>query len=362
MGKRAAKNNQIEEDDGFKAISLTKIILPVVIGLCVVGYLLYSQFNLEEFQKIPWNRRTFFWIGLAILLFIGRHLAFSVRMYFLSFGEFSMRKCIELLFIFEFGNAVAPTQLGGTAVSLLVLSREKLSAAKTATIVLYKVVLDTMFFIFTLPLLFLFWGPQMIRPGLMSLSNMDYKGYIFILSYIGMFCYGAAIYYGLFVDPAKIGKFFKWITSFKFLSRFNKKSVMFAEELVLASEQMKNMERRKHIYAFLMTILAWTCKFFLISCLIIGIVNPPMDWMRETLLYSRLESMFVIMAFSPSPGGAGFAEYVFGEFFTDFMPVSVSLIVAFIWRLISYYTYLAAGVIIIPNWINKVRKARQIKS
>jgi glycosyltransferase 2 family protein len=84
--------------------------------------------------------------------------------------------------------------------------------------------------------------------------------------------------------------------------------------------------------------------------------------MRETLLYSRLESMFVIMAFSPSPGGAGFAEYVFGEFFTDFMPVSVSLIVAFIWRLISYYTYLAAGVIIIPNWINKVRKARQIKS
>jgi uncharacterized membrane protein YbhN (UPF0104 family) len=72
-------------------------------------------------------------------------------------------------------------------------------------------------------------------------------------------------------------------------------------------------------------------------------------------LYARLQAMFIIMAFSPSPGGAGFAEFVFGDFLSDFVNIpSVALIIALVWRVMSYYLYLAAGAVIVPNWIRNV--------
>ena len=60
----------------------------------------------------------------------------------------------------------APTSVGGSAVALFVLAQEKLSAAKTATIVIYSAVLDTLFFVSTLLVLYLVFGWVMIRPDL----------------------------------------------------------------------------------------------------------------------------------------------------------------------------------------------------
>jgi uncharacterized protein (TIRG00374 family) len=82
---------------------------------------------------------------------------------------------------------------------------------------------------------------------------------------------------------------------------------------------------------------------------------------NAALLYGRYETMFAITMFSPTPGGSGVAEYLFGGFYTDFVPISLAVIIAFLWRLIAYYTYLFMGVIIVPNWIRKVIKKRRIR-
>ena len=64
--------------------------------------------------------------------------------------------------------------------------------------------------------------------------------------------------------------------------------------------------------------------------------------------------MFVLIIFSPTPGGAGFVEYVFGNFLTDFVPIGIAPIISFIWRLFAYYSYLFVGAIIVPNWFRGV--------
>ena len=80
-----------------------------------------------------------------------------------------------------------------------------------------------------------------------------------------------------------------------------------------------------------------------------------MSFTKELLLYSRLQSMFIIMALSPSPGGAGIAEGLFYPFLHDFISnLEIAIIIALIWRLMSYYAYLALGAVIVPNWIRKV--------
>ena len=69
--------------------------------------------------------------------------------------------------------------------------------------------------------------------------------------------------------------------------------------------------------------------------------------------------MFVIIAFSPTPGGAGFVEILFNGFLTDYMEsATYSTMISTIWRILTYYSYLLVGVVIIPNWIRNVLNER----
>ena len=60
------------------------------------------------------------------------------------------------------------------------------------------------------------------------------------------------------------------------------------------------------------------------------------------------------MLVSPTPGGSGFTEYVFSKYLTDFLPLpELAVVMALLWRLVTYYPYLIIGVIIVPRWIKK---------
>jgi uncharacterized protein (TIRG00374 family) len=75
------------------------------------------------------------------------------------------------------------------------------------------------------------------------------------------------------------------------------------------------------------------------------------------LIFARQLVMWIMMVISPTPGGSGFAEYVFTEYLGEFIPVTANLetatavAMAFVWRLISYYPYLIIGAIILPRWL-----------
>lgn len=351
---------QDEHQEVLNSIRTSRIILPVAIGIAVVGYLLYKQFDPTAFAKINWNIHTLFWLSLAVIILVIKHLSYATRLYLLSRGEFSFFKCVEMIFIWEFSSAVSPTAIGGSAVALFVLSQEKLKAARVAAIVLYTIVLDTAFFVFSLPLLLLIVGPSMIRAELTNISTLDGWAYTFLLTYTFMALYGLFFYYGLFVRPDRTKWLLSKVTTLGFLKRYHAKALKLGEDFVHASLELKTQNRKFHLRAFLTTVMAWSMRFLLIMAIIYGLIdNVSMEPSNVLKLYARLEGMFVIMLFSPTPGGAGFAEFVFGGFLVDFVPTGVSLIVAFLWRLLAYYSYLLAGVIVVPNWIRKVINARK---
>ena len=351
-----------EQEQVLKSIHVSKIILPIFIGLVVVIYLLWKQFDPEEFAKINWTIHTWTWIAFAVVLLIIRHLAYATRLRILSDKQFTWRKCIELIFIWEFSSAVSPTSIGGSAVALFVLSQEKLSAAKTTAIVIYSAVLDTLFFIGTLPILYFFFGPNIIRPNMQNVSNLDAWAYTFIGAYIFMAMYGCIFFYGLFINPKQIKRVLVAVTKLGFLKRFHSKAEQLGDDIIVASGEIWRKKWTYHLAAFLATATPWACRFLLVNCLITGIVdNTPTDFATQALLYGRLQTMFVIMAFSPTPGGVGLAEIVFGGFLYDFVPAGISLVIAFLWRFLTYYAYLIAGAIIIPNWLRKILNERKKK-
>jgi uncharacterized protein (TIRG00374 family) len=352
-----------EQQDVLKSIRISRVILPILIGVGVVIYLSWRQFDPEEFSKINWTRHTFLWVLAAFAILVVRHLAYAIRLRILSNKAFSWRKCIELIFIWEFSSAVSPTSVGGSAVAFFILAQEKLSTAKTATIVLYTIVLDTIFFIGTLPFLFAIFGTNMIRPNMEKLSDFDGWGYTFLGAYILMAVYGFLFYYGLFISPIQMKRLLVGFTKLKFLRRFRRKAVDLGNDMILASKEMKQQRWSFHIGAFLSTALAWSCRFLLLNALILAFVETVgRDFWSQFGLYARLETMFVIIAFSPTPGGSGFVEILFNGFMRDYVTDDTSsLVIASIWRAMAYYSYLLAGAVVIPNWIRKILNERNKK-
>jgi uncharacterized protein (TIRG00374 family) len=152
----------------------------------------------------------------------------------------------------------------------------------------------------------------------------------------------------------------------RFFRKLRHQAIEFGNDLIVASKEMKGRDWKFHLGGFLATATAWSCRFLLLSCLIIAFVDTtPLNFDTQIRLYARLETMYLITLFSPTPGGAGFVELVFFGFTKDYVPYQgIALIIASIWRLFTYYSYLLIGTFVIPNWLWKVlneRKKRKLE-
>ena len=326
----------------------------MILGIGVLFYLVWSSFDLEEFKKIPWGGKVLFYTLIAILTYAIRHIVLSYRLRVLSNNFFSWSKSIELSFIWEFASAVSPTSLGGSAVGLFLLAQEKLSTAKTVTLVLYAVVMDTIFFIITIPLLYFTLGPVGIRPQ--AITNSDLGAYwpTILVVYLFILAYGTIFIAGIF-KPVIIQKLVRFFGRLPFLKRWQESIYKTADDIVISSRELRRKPFIWHVKIFISTVLIWVIRFLTVNFVILALTDLSLtDWYEQYLVYSRSEMMHSITQFSPTPGGSGVIELIFGGFYADFISKGISSIVALVWRLITYYPYLIIGMIIVPNWIRKI--------
>jgi len=357
--KNRGTRKQQEDAEVLQSLSLSKIILPIIIGLAVILFMVFKQFDLQEFQAIKWNGRLWYFLGLAILIYICRHLFYAMRLRILSDKEFSFKHAIELVFIWEFASAISPTSIGGSAVAVFFLSQEKISAAKAVSIVLYTVIVDTFFFLLSLVFLLSIFGPQIVRPDLTSLFSG--YGITFITVWLFMLFYGGSLVVGLF-RPRVIKWFLFGIAKLPLINRFKKGIRQTGLDVVTTSKELRTKPLGFHIQAILLTIGAWVTRFVTVNFIILALVEMDWSFMEQFLIYARSEVMYVITQFSPTPGGSGVMELMFSGFFKDFISQGLGSVGALLWRLITYYPYLIIGALIIPNWIRRVLKQKRAQN
>ena len=344
------------DEEGKKFVSsvrLSRMILPVSLGIIAVVYLFYRQFDPEKFRSISWSATEFLWLCTAFVLLILRHLSYSFRLWTLSHHQFTFRKCMELIVLWEFSSALTPTAKGGPLVMLFVLTKEKLSAGRTAAAVFYTMICDTGFFVFLLPVLLLIYGPSMLVPGMEHFDDIGLASGAFFFTYAVMAGYWILLSLFVFVKPGLGKSVLHWFARRPFLKKQSGKLDLLGDEFILAADEMKAQKWHFHARVLLGTLGSWTGKFLMINCIIIAVVpETPVDGATQAFIYARLVAMFTIMAFSPTPGGAGLAEIALSGFISDYVPTGIGIVVALIWRGMAYYGYLLAGAIIVPAWIH----------
>jgi uncharacterized protein (TIRG00374 family) len=358
-------NPQSVDTDGHRilhSLRISRILLPIALGVAAVAYLFYRQFDPAQFRTIHWSAQAFAWITLALGLLVVRHLLASYRMYTITRGYFSFRKCIQLLVLWEFSGALTPTSKGGPFVMLFVLTREHLPAGRTAAAVFYTMICDSGFFVLSLPILLAVYGPPMLYPGMQSYQDVGLASGAFFVTYGLMVLYWLLLVTLLMLRPVYAQRALHWMARHRWLSRWAVQLNRLGDEFALAAGEIRQQNWRYHLRIVLSTVGAWTSKFLLINALIIAIVpSTPLDGATQAFLYARLVAMFTIMSFSPTPGGAGLAEVALSGFISDFVPTGIGLIVALLWRGMAFYGYLLLGALIVPGWVSRQLASRKVQ-
>jgi len=331
-----------------------RIIWPIIFGLGVSVILIHNSFNEDTFSFINFTWQTVFYILLAFLMMAVRDIAYMVRIIIISDYQLSWKQAFNVIMLWEFSSAISPSVVGGTGPAIFFLYKEGVNSGKSAAIVLTAILLDEIFFLLAVPLIYIIYGNNIFPPESVKIDEILFA---FYGGYIAILVYTLFLIYALFVNPHLFKSFISWVFLFPILIRWRTRARRSANKLIRTSVTIKKKPASYWIKSFVATIFSWTARYWVINFMLMAFFHERYNLYDHFLLFGRQLSMWIILLISPTPGGSGIAEYIFSDFLGDFIANEAWLApLALFWRLISYYPYLIIGVIILPLWLKRVFK------
>ena len=344
---------QPEKKSPLGKIKLSNAIYPILIGLGVVGYMLWRDFDPAVFAGISFTWHTAFWLLMAVLFMFGRDLGYMIRIRVLSGGSLNWRQAFRVIMLWEFTSAITPSAVGGTSVAILYVHKEGISVGRSSAIVMLTSFLDEVYFIVMFPLLMLIVG----RAELFDVSGAVTRGLmsIALAGYFLKLAYVLVLSYGLFVNPRGLKWLILKIFRIRFLRRWYHAAGRTGRDIVRSSHELRRAGWGFWLKAGSSTFLSWSSRYLVANALIMAFFSVS----DQFLLFARQLVMWIMMLIMPTPGGSGFAEYVFSTYCRDLivvppaMQLGAATLIALLWRGVTYYPYLAIGAIIFPRWIKR---------
>lgn len=335
-----------------------KIIYPIIIGLAVVTYLLQREVDVDLFSIITFTWYSTLFIAIAFLMMVVRDVGYMIRLKILSEGDFTWRQCFNVVMLWEFSSAITPSAIGGTGVAIFFVNREGLNIGRSTAVVMATSFLDELYFILMFPLLFILVSGSTlfaigVEPGEDVISFTNEFFYFATIGYVIKFFFVLLVIYGLFINPRGLKWLLLWIFRLPFIRKWRYKMNETGTDLINTSRVFKRKSAGFWIKVFAATFFSWTARYWVVNFLLIAFFFGVRSYeiIDHILIFARQLVMWIMMLVSPTPGGSGFAEFVFSRYLGDFIPVGFAVVMALIWRLVSYYPYLFIGAVMLPRWL-----------
>ena len=125
----------------------------------------YKQETLAvTLTEANWTSQSALWILLAVLFMVGRDLFYIIRIRLLTHKELGWKSGFYVIMLWEFASALSPGVVGGAAVAMFILNREKIALGRSTAIVIVTAMLDNLFYVLMIPLVFFFIDQQDLFP------------------------------------------------------------------------------------------------------------------------------------------------------------------------------------------------------
>jgi uncharacterized protein (TIRG00374 family) len=392
-----------EEDRIAKKLNVRRILIPILLGLAAASYLLVSNLMEVHYQEVGEGEGTHRWVDsngngevdrelpeefvraeeggayrkasykdvlgrvdwgwgaslailLALLMMLVRDLAYMYRIRVMTDKELSWRQSFDVIMLWEFSSAITPSIVGGSGLAMFIVNREGIRMGRSTAVVMVTAMLDELFYIIMVPTLLLFVGASQLFPESLQNSFFGIEANtvaIFWIGYFFLLFLTLFIVAGVFILPRTIKYWLLRICKLPFLRKWRYKAMETGNDLMISSHELRGKPVSFWLKAFLATVFSWTGRYWVVNFIILAFATSWIPFPEHLLIYTRQLVVWVIMLISPTPGGSGIAEVAFSGFLGELIPLGLTGVMAFLWRLISYYPYLFIGAVIFPRWVRK---------
>lgn len=353
MPNKANQPNRDKEIAGEnKIFSAWKVVLPVVIGLSVVAYMFCRDAEKENLSEVVRNIhftwRTWLSIALAFLFIFGRDFGLSWRFKTLTGNQLSWAKAYKVDLLCEFTSCITPSAVGGSSFGMIFLNSQGIEFGRAMTLMMTTLFLDELFLVVFCPIVVL------LTPGgaiFVSGETMLAHGIrlTFWLVYGAITIWTAVLFCGIIWKPNWMRTFLRRVTQWRFLRRWQDKAEELGDNMVATSASLRNKPICFWMRVFGGTSLSWFSRYLVVNALFFGFLPSadPEQW----VIFAREFVLWVVLMVSPTPGGSGLSEWLFSEYYGDIIhSAGMGLVLAILWRIVSYYLYLVIGAVIVPGW------------
>ncbi len=336
--------------------SLRNVLLPVLLGVGVGLFVVLRNFDGEALRRVQWTQMSYLWVGVLLILVMLRQWAYMYRIRLLTEKSLTWKRSFYVISLWEFASAVTPTVVGGSAVAVYIVNREHISAGRSTAIVLITAFLDELFFVIMVPMLILMGSYHEIfhfsNPSTQGQSSVFWTGYGIILALTTL------IGFGIFIKPQTVSGLLKFWGNLRFMRKWKEAIVGTAFDIETTAKELSGKNMLFWARAIGATVLTWSARFLVINVLIV-LFTGGVD---HLLVFARHLMIWVLLLVTPTPGGSGVAELIFGFYLSDLVPKGLVHPMAVVWRAVTYYPYILLGIIVLPMWLRSLIHLKHEKS
>ncbi|MCD8183720.1 MAG: flippase-like domain-containing protein [Bacteroides sp.] len=280
------------------------IALAVVLGLSVIAYLFYKDFDTDTFSGLHFSVQMLSGILLAIICFVCQNAGMMWRYRLLTEQCLSWQQVFRVNVLCEFTSAVTPSSVGGSGLIFLYLYKEGMNIGKSTAIMIASLFLDELFLclscitvICLVPFDTLFGEAAIVTSGVK---------WLFFLIVAAVALWTTLLYIALFHRPQWVKSILLTLFSLPLLRRWKNKIQLLTNDLVTGSQEISRHPLRFWIKPFLATASAWYFRYTIVNALLFAFTSGG----NQALAFARQWVLWMISIASPTPGGSGLNEYM----------------------------------------------------
>jgi uncharacterized membrane protein YbhN (UPF0104 family) len=274
---------------------ISQILIPVGIGIIVIGWLFLSEFDPKTFMGVQFDLISVGFLLLAFLLIFARDFGLIWRFRVLTNKDLSWGQAFNVHILNEFTSAVTPSAVGGSALVVLFMNKEGIGVGRSTAIMITNLFLDELFFVIICPVIFLLVPLNELFNATSAITSTI--GIVFWSVYGLLFLWTSILYIGLFHRPDLIAKLAKFIFRLPFLQKWHSAIESFAESMVETSKTISKKSFLFWVKTFGITTLSWSARFFVVNALFMAFTQIP----NHLIIFGRQVLLWIVMVISPTP-------------------------------------------------------------
>ena len=327
------------------SVSGRSIAGSVALSVAVMAVVGYVTFDPGAFGELARHLNP--WLLAVAAATVVLRVAFGAwRLRHYSGGRLGVRGSVRAQIVWDFFAYVTPSTVGGGPIMPVFLARDRqLSLGEATSVILFSMLVDQICFALTIPALLIAATQIDVFPQALGTAGTAALGLLFC----GYLAWVVLLAYGTLVRPDRLARLVGGVFQVKPLRRFRTGALRAMAETADRSRALRARSAGFHLKGFAITLVPWLCRYAL-AVFVIWSVVPGVD---AGLAFARAAALQVGALAVPTPGGSGGVEGLYVLFLGPLMPKSLVAPTLLVWRLMSFYVFLAVGFVLVARHMRR---------